>query len=188
MQPRGRKSAKFSEEHEEVEESSISSDEEEDEVESSQNDPKLLKQVQNRTPKEQLVADILCRWWYVLPDWPPADFDYALKMKDERLRVVALDKWEDSPDVDSHGFMKCYALTQYKGMFRDAMGNIRDLRPLEGKPCFSQLILKSEKELQQMLSTALTKQIEVLSASSEKNTGPLLVDLKERLKNVGKKK
>ena len=70
--------------------------------------------------------------------------------------------------MDANGFMKCYALTQYKGLYRDAAENLRDLRPLEGKPCFSELIKKSDKELQQMLSAALTKQIEVLSASQEK--------------------
>jgi hypothetical protein len=153
-----------------------------------QNEVKVLKQVQTRTAKEQLVADILCRWWYVMPDWPPVDFDFASTLKANKLRLVPLDKWEDEPDVDASGFMKCYALTQYKGLFRDAAENLRDLRPLEGKPCFSQLIKKSDKELEQTLSAALTKQIEVLSASQEKKKESILADLKDRLRNVGKKK
>ena len=155
---------------------------------SNQNEQKVLKQVQNRSLKEQMVADILCRWWYAMPDWPPADFDYGAKMKEEKLRLVSLDKWEDEPDTDPNGFLKCYALTQYKGQYRDAVGNLRDLRPLQGKPCFSELIQKSEKELQLLLTTALTNQMQVLSASGEKNIGAILADLKDRLKNVGSRK
>lgn len=171
-----------------VSESESEGDEEaDDEVAGGQNEAKVLKQLQNRTPKEQLVADILCRWWYAMPDWPPADYDYVSRMSQEKLRLVSLDRWDDEADVDGNGFVKCYALTQYKGLFRDAMGNLRDLRPLEGKPCFSELIKKSDKELQKLLTTALTKQIEVLSASNEKNTGAIIADLKDRLKNVGKK-
>lgn len=162
-----------------------SSDEEDDS--NNQNEVKVLKQVQNRSPKEQLVADILCRWWYVLPDWPPADYDYKSKMIKEKLRLVTLDKWEDEPDANSEGLMKCYALTQFPGVYRDATGKLRDLRPLEGKPCFSELMKKNDKDLQKMLSEALSKQIEVLCASHEKKKDALLSDLKERLKNVGKK-
>ena len=162
-----------------------SSEEEEDS--NNQNEVKVLKQVQNRSPKEQLVADILCRWWYVLPDWPPADYDYKSRMIKENMRLVTLDKWEDEPDVNSDGLVKCYALTQFPGIYRDATGKLRDLRPLEGKPCFSELIKKTDKELQKMLSEALSKQIEVLSGSHEKNKDALLSELKERLKNVGKK-
>jgi hypothetical protein len=161
---------------------------ESDDEEGTTSEPKVLKQVQNRSGKEQLVADILCRWWYVLPDWPPVDFDYDARMKVDKLRLVPLDRWEDEADVDSNGFMKCYALTQYKGLFRDATGNLRDLRPSEGKPCFSALIGKTEKELKQLLAAALSKQIEILSASNEKNTGPLIAELKERLRSVGKKR
>lgn len=155
---------------------------------SNKNEVKVLKQVQNRGLKEQLVADILCRWWYVLPDWPPANFDYAPVLVAKGLRLVPLDRWEDEPDLDKAGNMKCYALTQFQGLFRDATGGLRDLRPLEGKPCFSQLIHKSDKELNALLSAALTKQMEVLSSSSEKGTGASLADLKDRLRNVGKKR
>ena len=167
---------------------SESEPESEDEGNGAVNEVKLLKQVQNRTAKEQLVADVLCRWWYVLPEWPPADFDYAAVMAVKGLRLVSLDKWEDEPDMDKAGNMKCYALTQYKGLFRDAAGGLRDLRPSEGKPCYGELIKKSEKELQSLLSAALTKQLEVLQASGDNKAGPIIADLKERLRNVGKKR
>ena len=141
----------------------------------------------NRSPKEQLVADLLCRWWYVLPDWPPANFDYGKSLRENNLRVVPLDKWETEEDFDSEKRMKCYALSQYQGMFRDALGALRDLRPLEGKPCYTEFVKKSEKELAGLLAQALSKQIEILTNSSEKNTQSLIVELKEKLKAVNKK-
>ena len=165
---------------------SESEDEDEGEDMGSQNEVKVLKQVQNRSPKEQLVADILCRWWYVMPDWPPVEFDFASALQQAGLRLVTLDRWEDEPDQDEQGLVKCYALTQFKGVYRDAKGMLRDLRPHEGKPCFSNLISKNEKELQSMLSAALGRQIEILSRKPTEES--LMADLREKLKTVGKKK
>jgi hypothetical protein len=100
---------------------------------------------------------------------------------------VTLDKWEDEPDIEKDGRMKCYALSQYPGLFRYAKGCLRDLRPIEGKPCYSELMKKSEKELQGLLSDALTKQFDVLSQSSGNNTAAILAEIKEKLQNVRKK-
>lgn len=171
--------------------SESSENEDEEEMEGSgnnQNEVKVLKQVQNRTFKEQLIADILCRWWYVMPEWPPSDFDFKAALEKAGLRLVSLDRWEDEPDQDKQGRVKCYALTQFKGLYRDARGALQDLRPKEGKPCFSFLYGKNEKELQGMLASALGKQIEILSHSKEKTASSLISDLKEKLKNVSKKK
>ena len=101
---------------------------------SNKNEVKVLKQVQNRTLKEQLVAGILCRWWYVMPEWPPAGYDYPSRLAGANLRTVPLDRWEDEPDHDKAGRLKCYALSQYPGLFRDATGKLNDMRPIEGKP------------------------------------------------------
>ena len=167
-------------------ESSESEDEEEDdEATGNQNEVKVLKQVQNRTLKEQLIADILCRWWYVLPEWPPANFDFGAALEKAGLRLVTLERWEDEPDEDKAGRVKCYALTQFKGLYRDAKGLMQDLRPKEGKPCFSNLVSKGEKELQSLLCEALKRQIEVLSASNEKSAPQLIADLRGKLKTVG---
>lgn len=168
-------------------ESEPESDADEAEGTSNQNEVKVLKQVQNRSPKETLVAGVLSRWWYAMPEWPPAGYDYPAQLQKHHLRLVTLDKWEDEPDTDKDGRMKCYALSQYPGLFRDAKGGIRDMRPIEGKPCYSELMKKSDKELQGLLSDALTKQIDVLSQSRENNTATILADLKEKLKNVRKK-
>lgn len=151
------------------------------------NEQRVMRTV-SRSPKEQLVAELLCRWWYVMPDWPPADFDYGPKLAKENLRLVTLDKWEDEPDMDSNGRLKCYALSQYKGLYRDANQQLRDLRPIEGKPSFSECIKKSEKELISLIVQAINKQIEILSQSSERNTEPIMADLKEKLKSYTKRK
>merc|ERR1712194_494526 len=29
------------------------------------------KSIEERNAKQTLVAQVLCRWWYVLPHWPP---------------------------------------------------------------------------------------------------------------------
>lgn len=164
----------------------------EDEQDGSDDDQAVFAQrvmrTVDRSPKEQLVADLLCRWWYVLPDWPPVDFDYGPKLAEENLRLVSLDKWEDEPDLDSQGRIKCYALSQYKGLYRDAKQRLRDLRPVEGKPSFTEFVKKSEKELMTLLVQAINKQIEILSNSSERNTEPIIAELKDKLKAYTKRK
>jgi hypothetical protein len=152
---------------------------------SNKNEVKVLKQVLDRTYKESLVAKVLSRWWYVMPQWPPLDYDYSYALEKARLRLVPLDRWEDENDVDSLGMMKCYALSQYPGLYRDATGGLRDLRPIEGKPCFSELMKRTEKELQAMLSEAISKQIEILS--KQKDAAKLISELKDLLKNVKNK-
>jgi hypothetical protein len=142
----------------------------------------------DRAPKEKLVADLLCRWWYVLPEWPPANFDYASELDKNNLRVVGLDHWEEEPDQDSKGRVKCYAISQYRGLFRDAFQKLHDLRPLEGKPCFTELAKKSEKELSSLLVQAVSKQLEILSSSNERNVEPIIAELNSKLKAYTKKK
>ena len=139
----------------------------------------------SRTPKELIVADILCRWWYCMPDWPPADYDYSKILERQKLRVVTLDAWEEAPEIDSAGRIKCYALSQYKGLYRDTKERLHDLRPSEGKPCFARLINLSERTLCDLLLTALRKQIEVLSSSkNDQSKEGILDDLKKKLKET----
>lgn len=133
-----------------------------------------------------MVADLLCRWWYVLPDWPPADFDYAKALERNNLRVVTLDRWEEEPDKNSKGMMKCYALTQYEGVYRDADGTLRDLRPKEGKPCFTEFMGKTEKELKSLIVAAIQAQLAILENSNERYVDETIVDLKDKLKKYKK--
>jgi hypothetical protein len=143
---------------------------------------KSKKVARDRTFKEQLIAELLCRWWYVLPDWPPKDFDYATELKKRGLRLVTLDEWEDAHDLDPQsGLLKCYALNQFPGVFRDAKKNLIDCRPAEGKPSFNNLNKKSEKELAALVKKAYQAQIALLEKSREK---ALVKELEDKLKNI----
>jgi len=48
-------------------------------------------------------------------------------------------------------------LDGYVGCYSDAENNFVDLRPLEGKPSFNQLKLKSDRELKELLKIGLTE-------------------------------
>ncbi|EZG78222.1 putative unchacterized apicomplexan-specific serine rich low complexity protein [Gregarina niphandrodes] len=117
---------------------------------------------ENRNSKQELIAKVLSRWWYVLDDWPPKDFDYEKELAERKLKRVGFEQWEAEDDVDEQGRTKVYEITHYPGMFRDAKGNAIDLRPMEGRPCYANLAKRSEAELRQMLKTALAKQIDEL--------------------------
>eukprot|EP00923_Selenidium_pygospionis_P029988 GHVN01053280.1.p1 GENE.GHVN01053280.1~~GHVN01053280.1.p1 ORF type:complete len:426 (+),score=97.30 GHVN01053280.1:137-1414(+) len=118
-----------------------------------------------RDKKSILVAEVLRRWWYVLPQWPPPDFDPSERLKELKLRPVPIEDWEIAKDVDENGFTKCYALSQFKGIFRDANGKAHDARPVEGKPCHANFIRLSDLELYRYLVTALENQMIALDKS-----------------------
>merc|ERR1712151_685786 len=44
------------------------------------------KPADERDARQTLVAKLLCRWWYVLPAWPPEDVDWAAKLTEQRCR------------------------------------------------------------------------------------------------------
>lgn len=41
-----------------------------------------------------MVYDVLKRWWYALPDWPPKDFDYGPQLEKNNLRKVDMKHWK----------------------------------------------------------------------------------------------
>ena len=44
--------------------------------------------IEDKDPKERLVGEVAIRWWYCLPEWPPADFDYVEALKKQGYRLV----------------------------------------------------------------------------------------------------
>lgn len=135
----------------------------ESESESPQKSAKLVaSSSSNRSKKDALIANILCRWWYGMPEWPPANYDYAPVLASKNLRVVPLSKWEDAEEFDAEKRLKCYALSQFPGLYRDANGKLRDLRPKEGKPCYNYLKEKSSQELEALYKKCLVGQFKVL--------------------------
>eukprot|EP01056_Protomagalhaensia_sp_Gyna25_P003719 Protomagalhaensia_sp_Gyna_25__3718@NODE_333_length_3839_cov_163_903947_g260_i0_p1_GENE_NODE_333_length_3839_cov_163_903947_g260_i0NODE_333_length_3839_cov_163_903947_g260_i0_p1_ORF_typecomplete_len552_score105_06_NODE_333_length_3839_cov_163_903947_g260_i09542609 len=116
----------------------------------------------DRDFKSTLVGKILARWWYVMDDWPPPTFDFAAELKKRKLKQVSFDQWEVADDIDLEGFTKVYEITHFPGMYRNPEGSVIDLRPLEGKPSYSNLIQMPEEQLKAMLATALRKQLRAL--------------------------
>jgi len=118
-----------------------------------------------RTGKQELVAAFLCRWWYVMPPWPPPNHDYTAELHRCGLRVEAVEAFHTVPEVDEHGRRKVYQLASFPGLFRDEQGCLIDLRPIEGRPSYDQMMLKSTPELHRLLVQALENQLKALEGA-----------------------
>ncbi|ANQ06816.1 Uncharacterized protein PCOAH_00010160 [Plasmodium coatneyi] len=148
----------------------------------------------NRTPKEKLVAQLLIRWWYVLPDWPTPDFNYEPELTRRKLRLVPLEEYEDEEDINKEGFRKVYEISAFPGVFRDATGQAYDLRDKESCPCYNNFMKKTELELLELICQAIRNQIESLKKSiydesgTEKTLERQLKDAEVKLNKMTKKK
>ncbi|CAK8987520.1 unnamed protein product [Durusdinium trenchii] len=142
----------------------------------------------DRTAKQQAVADLLCRWWYALPDWPPADEDfYKPKLEAKRLRQVTIQEWEWVPEEDDRGYRKVYQLSQFRGVFRNSHGDMIDLRPQETCPCFANFMKKDLPELYDLLFKAYEGQLKDLENSKydEQKLKKEIMATMNRIKNKG---
>jgi len=119
----------------------------------------------NLKQKEEIVQEILKRWWYVLPDWPPVDYNYEDLLVNAELRRVDLELWKLEPNVDESGKKKVFELEWFKGVFKDFEGKTYDFRPRESCPCFTELNKKDKKDLLLMLKTAVDNQMKSLESS-----------------------
>ncbi|SCN60731.1 conserved Plasmodium protein, unknown function [Plasmodium chabaudi chabaudi] len=119
----------------------------------------------NRSPKEKLVAQLLTRWWYVLPDWPIPYYDYTKELENKKLKLVSLEEFEDHEDIDKNGFKKVYEISAFPGVFRDSLGTAYDLRDKETCPCYNNFIKKTDLELLQLICTAIKNQMVCLKNS-----------------------
>lgn len=122
------------------------------------------KPAEERSGKQKLVAELLCRWWYALPPWPPEDFDYDAALEERVLRRVAVEEFHLEPELDECGRLKVYELAAFPGVFRDGQGRLLDLRPVEGRPSYDQLMLKSKAELHKLIVDAYDTQLRELEA------------------------
>mmetsp|Transcript_5331 Transcript_5331/g.10551 ORF Transcript_5331/g.10551 Transcript_5331/m.10551 type:complete len:194 (-) Transcript_5331:396-977(-) len=121
---------------------------------------------EERNRKEELIADILCRWWFCMDPWPPENFKYAPLLEAKGLKEVSIDDWEETDDVTG-GKTKVYQVSHFPGVFRDPSGKAHDFRPTEGKPCYNFLDSKSEKTLFEMLIRAYTHQMKELEGEEQ---------------------
>jgi len=137
-----------------------------------------------RTAKGKVVTELLCRWWYVLPDWPPDDEDYyRAELNRLSLRRVRVEEWEWAPKIDKNGFHKVYELSQFRGLFRNSSGQLYDLRPRDTCPCFNNLFKKDIGELLQLLTLAYQNQLADLN-ESKCDESKLEAKLRSRLEVV----
>jgi len=112
---------------------------------------------------EKVVKEVLCRWWYCLPDWPPP-LDWATELKTLGYREVQVHEWEAVEEV-ADGLRKVYPIGHYPGLFRNPDGKIVDCRPKDSCPSYNNMVSKSTPELLTLLSSAFANQIASLVKS-----------------------
>jgi len=124
---------------------------------------------------------LLCRWWYVLPDWPPTEEEaYVEELKKRKYRQVSIQEWEWVPELDNNGLAKVYMLKQFPGVFRNSAGDMVDCRPQDTCPCYANFIKKDMALLYGMLVQAYENQLKVLK-DSKYDESKLEADLKTSL-------
>ena len=132
--------------------------------------------------KKYYVHQLLQRWWYALPLWPPENYDTSEKLKENKLRLVEEKNWKKEVEINSDDFKKCVELPGFKYVYITKEGKIYDFRPQEGKPSFNNLMKLNDIELHQYIVKALKNQLDELEKKqfySEKN---LRTDIKNQLK------
>lgn len=142
----------------------------------------------DRTPKEQVVVDLLCRWWYANggTDWPPSDpAYYDAELAKRSFRRVSIQEWEWVPEVDDKGRHKVYELSQFKGVFRNQAGDAVDIRPMDSCPSYANYMKKDMPELYTLLVSAYENQIKDLPTTADEK--PLMDSLKTALNRIREK-
>lgn len=111
--------------------------------------------------KPQLVNHVLRRWKYCGIEWPPKG------MKDKKPSSKNFLPLAGFPGV-------------FVGVKGSVLGEIEDYRPMEGRPCFSQFILRPSKELRDLWRTGVEAQMKDL-ISHEGDSAPTLQLLRQEL-------
>ena len=129
--------------------------------------------------KEVYVNQLLQRWWYALPPWPPENYNTSYKLRKNKLKVVDLTKWNIKPNINSKNYKKCIELPGYKYVYLTYDGKVYDFRPKKNKPTFNNLMKLNDIELHENLVKALKNQLNDL----EKRNYYSEADLRENIKN-----
>eukprot|EP01022_Parablepharisma_sp_SALTPOND_P014052 TRINITY_DN188_c0_g2_i1.p1 TRINITY_DN188_c0_g2~~TRINITY_DN188_c0_g2_i1.p1 ORF type:complete len:4549 (-),score=684.34 TRINITY_DN188_c0_g2_i1:241-13887(-) len=137
----------------------------------------------NFKDKEQVMDEILCRWWYALPLWPPTDYDYSTVLKERKLRKVNPTSWLIEKNQDAEGYKKVVEVSGYPGLFMDYENELHDLRPKETCPSKTNLSKKPMAELAELLKKCYEEQLRQLKESKEgeKYFKKVEVDVAQRL-------
>jgi len=134
--------------------------------------------------QESLVNELLCRWWYALPQWPPEDYDISNKLRENNLRLVNTQDWKKEPKIDEKGFEKCIQLPGFKYVMLDINGKTYDFRPQEGKPTYTNFMKMPKKKLCGYLLKALKNQLGELNKRKIVSEQELRNNIKKKLDQV----
>lgn len=115
-----------------------------------------------RHPRQQMISDILSRWWFVFPQWPPIGFDYERELKEMGYREVVIADWHKEKEKDGEGLSKVWQLSNFPGMFRNSNNDLLDLRPKHSCPCYANLSRQPMENLIEFVICAYKNQIECL--------------------------
>ena len=132
--------------------------------------------------KKYYVHQLLQRWWYSLPMWPPENYDISEKLRENNLRLVEEKNWKKEAEINSDNYKKCIELPGYKYVYLTKDGKIYDFRPEEGKPTFNNLMKLSDIELHQHIVNALRKQLDELEKKNFLSEKKLRTKIKNELK------
>ena len=132
--------------------------------------------------KKYYVHQLLQRWWYSLPMWPPENYDTSEKLRENNLRLVEEKNWKKEAEINSDNYKKCIELPGYKYVYLTKDGKVYDFRPEEGKPTFNNLMKLSDIELHQHIVNALRKQLDELEKKQFLSEKKLRIKIKNELK------
>ena len=115
--------------------------------------------------RSHILQEFCKRWWYVLPEWPPRDYDYSEKLKNLKLREVPVEQWMETPDFSKEASeKKVLKVKNYPGIFEDAKGQLYDLRPQETCPSIRNFSKIDPIQLMNLLMEAYSSQLAELNS------------------------
>ena len=118
------------------------------------------------TNKLHCVDEFAKRWWYALPVWPPADYDYQAALKRHNFRELEPAAFRSEADVKG-GLRKVMGNEYYEGIYTDSAGRVYDLRPKETMPSLSNFQKMDMDRQRKLLRTSYERQSEAITKAKE---------------------
>ena len=70
--------------------------------------------------KGHCVDELAKRWWYAMPEWPPAGYNYQSKLRSVGFREVDPAKFKMEPEFDGEQLRKVCQLETFEGVYKDS--------------------------------------------------------------------